>query len=126
VTEFPRNIRTVVYEPGVAPLRTDGPGISSDSITIEARLELRGQFGALLFVGFFTDLTTKLMVKVPCANQPKRSATIVTSCLHASTTHLSPPRNDEQICLVPETPGQGDLAREFGSLLGPIHIFGDK
>jgi hypothetical protein len=36
--------------------------------TMEARLELRGNFGALLLVRFFTDFTAKLMVKVPSAN----------------------------------------------------------
>jgi hypothetical protein len=36
--------------------------------TIEGRLKLRGNFGALLLVRFFTDFTAKLMVKVSSAN----------------------------------------------------------
>jgi len=49
---------------------------------VEARLELRGDSGAFLFVRSLARFTAELMVKVPSANQPKRAGAIVASRFH--------------------------------------------
>jgi hypothetical protein len=78
-----------------------------------AWLELRGKSGALRLVRSLTCFATKLMVKIPSANQSKRAAAIIAPCLHTATTDFRPCNNDECNSFQ-QTSKSDDLATGFG------------